>query len=220
MAGWTAASLIPSSLIRDAVNPKMTPAQKLKLSGGATRQALTTPSSVVTPGSTVPGMAAADAGAGSVITPGATSGANSATSVIPPATNAPPFLQGGAQVPSEGADALTQLLEAIGMGQKQDPNLVNAQTVLAQQQAMQVARGNDAARAREAQQAAMGRLQSQMKTASKYTTGGVGNVLMQRYADQAKVLQRDGELNWLNRPSTGYRPSGWTGPAMPGTWGL
>lgn len=232
MAGWTAASLFPQSLIRDAVNPKptgpLTPEQKLKLSGGVTRKAFNSPAptpGVVIPGSTGPGTGST--GAGTVIIPAATSGANSATSVVPSTTNStvPPFLQGGAnqQLPSQGMDAIAQLMEALGLGQKQDPKLVEAQTVLAQQQAMQVARGNEAARRQEASQAAMGYLQSQMQAASKYKTGSVGNTLMQRYSDRAKVLQSQGELNWLNMPSSSYsvpKKSGWTGPAMPGTWGL
>lgn len=114
------------------------------------------------------------------------------------------------------------LTDLIG-GQKQDPELVKAQTILAQQQAMQVARDNEAARNREAQQGAMSYLQSQMKDAAKYTTGSVGNILMQKYSDRAKVLQGQGELNWLNMPASSFstpRKSGWTGPAMPGTWGL
>lgn len=205
----------------------LTPEQKLRLSGGVTRRALTAPAStVVTPGATGPGTNA-DTVAGTVIIPAATSGANSATSVVPSTTNAavPPFLQGGAnqQLPSQGVDALTQLLEALGLGQKQDPELVKAQTVLAQQQAMQVARGNEAARRQEANKAAMSYLQSQMKDAAKYTTGSVGNRLMQMYADRAKVLQNQGELNWLNMPSSSFgvtRRSGWTGPATPGIWSI
>lgn len=206
----------------------LTPEQKLRLSGGVTRRTLNEPAttpSVVVPGSTGPGTGAAT-GAGTVVIPAATSGANSATSVVPATTNStiPPFLQGGnQQLPSQGTDAIAQLIEALGLGQKQDPELVKAQTVLAQQQAMQVARGNEAARNREASQAAMGYLQSQMKDAAKYTTGSVGNILTQRYADRAKVLQNQDQLNWLNMPSSTFsvpRRSGWTGPAQPGTWGL
>lgn len=236
MAGWTAASLFPSSTMRDllnrAANPQLTeaqmraltPEQKLKLSGGVTRRALDTitpASTTVTPSATGSGAAGAAGGAGTVIIPAATSGANAATSVVTPAPTSviPPFLQGGnQQLPSQGMDALAQLIEALGLGQKQDPELVKAQTILAQQQAMQVARGNEAARQREASQAAMGYLQSQMKDAARYTTGSVGKILTQRYQDRANVLARDGQLNWLNMPSSSYsvpRQRGWTGPATP-----
>lgn len=238
MAGWTAASLFPQSLLRNALNPPaptggpLTPeqrAEKLRLSGGVTRQALTTntpASTTVTPSATGPGAAGAAGGAGTVITPAATSGANAATSVVTPAPTSvmPPFLQGGnQQLPSQGTDALAQLIEALGLGQKQDPELVKAQTVLAQQQAMQVARGNEAARNREANQAAMGYLQSQMKDAAKYTTGSVGKILTQKYQDRMNVLKSGQDLNWLTMPSSSYsvpKKSGWTGPAQPGTWGL
>jgi len=238
MAGWTAASLWPSSLINQVVNPQvkpgqvLTPEQKLRLSGGVTRRAFNepapAPSSVVTPGATGPGASAA-AGTGTVIIPGATSGANSATSVVPAATNAsaalPPFLQGGANQNLPGQTDVATLLEQIlsAVRPQQDPDLTKAQTVLAQQQAMQVARGNEAARQREASQAAMGYLRSQMKDAAKYTTGSVGNILMQKYSDRAKVLRDEGELNWLNMPASSYsvpRRSGWTGPAMPGGWAI
>jgi len=203
----------------------LTPEQKLRLSGGVTRRALTTPvapSTVVVPGATGPGTTAT-AGEGTVIIPGATSGANSATSVVPAATNVPPFLQGGANQQLSSQDAIAQLLEAMGLGgQKQDPELVKAQTVLAQQQAMQVARGNEAARRQEANRAALGYLQSQIQDASQYTTGSVGNILRQRYADRARVLQGQGELNWLNMPSSSFsvpRRSGFV-PATPGIWSI
>lgn len=114
------------------------------------------------------------------------------------------------------------LQDLIG-GQKQDPDLVHAQTVLAQQQAMQVARGNEEARNRESNLRAQGYLRDQLKDASQYTTGSVGNILTQRYNDRLKVLRNEGELNWQNMPSSSYsvpKRSGWTGPAMPGTWGL
>ena len=114
------------------------------------------------------------------------------------------------------------LQDLIG-GQKQDPDLVKAQTVLAQQQAMQVARDNEAARNREVNMAAQDYLKSQLKDAAKYTTGSVGNILTQRYNDRLKVLQSGQDLNWLTMPQSNYsvpKRSGWTGPAMPGTWGL
>jgi hypothetical protein len=216
MPGWTANSLLPATLL-NKVNGPMTPEQKLRLSGGVTRQALT---NAIVPAATNPGTVAASNN--KTIVPAATSGGNSATSVVPATTNTPSFLQGGNQSTNPTADIIDLLTELLG-GQKQDPELVKAQTILAQQQAMQVARSNEQARNQEAQQAAMGYLQSQMKDAAKYQTGGVGNILMQRYADRAKTLQQDGQLNWLNMPSSSYsvpKKSGWTGPAMPGTWGL
>lgn len=115
------------------------------------------------------------------------------------------------------------LQDLISGGQRQDPDLVHAQTVLAQQQAMQAARDNEYARNRESNTAAQGYLRSQLKDAAHYTTGSVGNILTQRYNDRMNVLKNEGQLNWLNMPSTSYsvpKRSGWTGPAMPGTWGL
>jgi len=168
--------------------------------GGVTRQAFSVPQPVTSRGSLV---------APAVATPATTP------------SNVPAFLQGGA-----GAnDNIMELIsEILGLTQpKTDPELVKAQTILAQQQAMQTARENQVAREQEVQQAGMDYLRSQMKDAAKYTTGSVGNILMQRYSDRAKTLQNEGTLNWLNMPASSYsvpRRSGWTGPAMPGTWGL
>lgn len=207
--GWTASSLLPKTLIRNTVNQAMTPAQKLAASGGVTRQAMM-----------------------NSIIPAATNGVNANVrhgNVVPAAThpvettpNAPSFLDGQNQSTNPQQDLLSMLQDLIG-GQKQDPDLVHAQTVLAQQQAMQVARGNEEARNRESNLRAQGYLRDQLKDASQYTTGSVGNILTQRYNDRLKVLRNEGELNWQNMPSSSYsvpKRSGWTGPAMPGTWGL
>lgn len=227
MAGWTASSIFMTPnminiLKGDAPKGPLTPEQKLQLSGGVTRQAL---SKAVVPAST------GNTGAAPPVTnvvPQSTSGGNSATATpaptSTPASNLPPFLQGGQnQSANPTQDLMSLLSDLIGGKQQQDPNLIKAQTVLAQQQAMEVARRNEAARNQESSQAAMGYLQRQMKDAAKYQTGSVGQILMDKYADRAKVLQRDGQLNWLNMPASSFstpRRSGWTGPAMPGTWGL
>lgn len=218
MAAWTASSLFPQSLIRNTVNQAMTPAQKLAASGGVTRQALT---QAIVPAATSGGATVRRDN----VVPGATNPAS--TNVTPASTNnsgnTPNFLQSGQNQSSNPQQDLLSLLQDLIGGQKQDPELVKAQTVLAQQQAMQAARGNEEARNRESNLAAQDYLRSQLKDAAKYQTGSVGNILTQRYNDRLKVLQDEGRLNWLNMPSSSYsvpRRSGWTGPAMPGTWGL
>lgn len=200
MAAWTASTLLPKSLIRNAVNQAVNP----------TRQAL---SNIVVPAST--NNAAPTVRKDNVV-PATTHPTDK------PSTNTPSFLDGQNQSANPQQDLLSMLQDIIG-GQKQDPDLVKAQTVLAQQQAMQVARDNEAARNHDANLAAQGYLQSQLKDASQYTTGSVGNTLTQRYNDRLKVLQSGQDLNWLTMPQSSYstpKRSGWTGPAMPGTWGL
>jgi hypothetical protein len=216
MAGWSAATLIPQSFIaskiREATNP-----QDLIIRRALT-QSIVSPS---TPAATNPKTPATPATpAITNVVPKSTSGGNSATSVTP-TDNKPDFLNGQNQSANPQQDFLDMLQQALG-GQKQDPELVKAQTVLAQQQAMQVARDNEAARNRESNMAAQGYLQSQLKDAANYN-GSVGNILTQRYNDRLKVLQSGQDLNWLTMPSSSYsvpKRSGWTGPAMPGTWGL
>lgn len=223
MAAWTAGSIFPQAFLRDRLNQlqnptgvPLTPEQKLKLSGGVTRQALTAPVSTGNGGSISRRDSTAPASTGSGLT------APVATSTTP--SNAPEFLTSGQNqtTPLQSQDILSMLQDLIG-GQRQDPDLVKAQTVLAQQQAMQVARDNQAARERESNLAAQDYLRSQLKDAAQYQTGSVGNTLTQRYSDRLKTLQNEGQLNWLNMPSSSFtvpRRAGWTGPAMPGTWGL
>ena len=211
--GWTASTLLPKTMIRNAVNQAMTPEQKLAASGGVTRQALT---NAIVPAAT--NGTGANVRRDNVV-PGTT---HPVDNVTPAPTNAPSFLNGQNQSTNPQQDLLSMLQDLIG-GQKQDPDLVKPQTVLAQQQAMQVARDNEAARNREVNMAAQDYLKSQLKDAAKYTTGSVGNILTQRYNDRLKVLQSGQDLNWLTMPQSNYsvpKRSGWTGPAMPGTWGL
>lgn len=227
---WTATSIFPQAFVRDQVQAALTPEQKLALSGGVTRQALSEAISPATaPVSTGTGGAGVRRDSRTVASTGSGLVAPTPTPTTPaPASssNLPPFLQTGQNqtTPLQAQDLLGMLTDLIaGSGQKQDPELVKAQTVLAQQQAMQVARDNQAARNREANQAAQGYLQSQLQDAAQYQTGSVGKVLTQRYNDRLKVLQSGQDLNWLTMPSSSFsvpKKSGWTGPAMPGTWGF
>lgn len=215
MAAWTASSIFPQAFLRDRLNQALTPEQKLALSGGVTRQALTAPSSTGSGGATSRRDSVAPTSTGS--------GLVAPVAPVAP-TNAPEFLTSGQNqsTPLQSQDILSMLTDLIG-GQKQDPDLVKAQTVLAQQQAMQVARDNQAARNRESNLAAQDYLKSQIQDASQYQTGSVGKILTQRYGDRLKVLQSGQDLNWLTMPQSSYsvpKRGGWTGPAMPGTWGL
>lgn len=217
---WTAASIFPASFLRDrlaatqvpAPGTALTPEQKLRLSGGVTRRALN--EAVTSPASTGTGGAATRRDTQTVASTG-----SGLTAPTPVSTNQPEFLTSGQNqtTPLQSQDILSVLQDLIS-GQRQDPDLVKAQTVLAQQQAMQVARDNQAARERESNLAAQGYLQSQLQDASQYTTGSVGNILQQRYSDRLKILQSGQPLNWLTMPSSSFsvpRRSGWTGPAMP-----
>lgn len=217
---WTAASIFPASFLRDrlaatqvpAPGTVLTPEQKLRLSGGVTRQALT---EAIAPVSTGSGGAGTRRDTQTVTS----TGSGLVAPAPAPQSNMPDFLTTGQNqtTPLQGQDILSLLTDLIS-GQRQDPDLVKAQTVLAQQQAMQAARDNQAAREREMNLAAQGYLQSQLQDASQYTTGSVGNTLRQRYTDRLKVLQSGQPLNWLTMPSSSFsvpRRSGWTGPAMP-----
>lgn len=232
MAGWTAGSifLTPNMLniLKGASTPvpgTLTPEQKLKLSGGVTRQALTAqePITKVTPGATNNVDVTVR---NKNVVPAATNPSTTAPAATTPSSNLPPFLQGNQNQSTGGIPDLMSLLSDILGGNKApaaDPKLVEAQTALAQQQAIQVARDNQAARDRQANIAAQGYLQSQLKDASEYRTGSVGNILTQKYNDRLKVLQSGQELNWLTMPSSTFstpRRSGWTGPAMPGSWSI
>lgn len=219
MAAWTASSIFPKAFLKNA----LTPEQKMALSGGVTSQAL--PEQNLAP--TIP----ASTGIGGA-TPRRDSTAPASTGsglVAPVATpvsqgNMPEFLTSdqNQMTPLQSQDILSMLQDLIG-GQRQNPDLVRAQTVLAQQQAMQAARDNQAARERESNLAAQGYLRRQLKDAAQYQTGSVGNILTQRYGDRLKTLQNEGQLNWLNMPSSSFtvpRRTGWTGPAMPGGWAI
>lgn len=219
---WTAASIFPTTFLRDQVaaaqNPALTPEQKLRLSGGVTRQALT---QAIAPPTAPASTGAGGAGTRRDTQTVASTGSGLVAPTPAPATtgNTPDFLTSGQNqtTPLQSQDLLSMLTDLIS-GQRQDPDLVKAQTVLAQQQAMQVARDNQYARNREANQAAQGYLQSQLKDAAKYQTGSVGNLLTQRYNDRLKVLQSGQDLNWLTMPSSSFtvpRSRGWTGPATP-----
>lgn len=217
---WTAGSIFSTSFLRDRLatlqNPPpgtvLTPEQKLRLSGGVTRRALT---EAIAPASTGSGGASARL---DTVAPVST-GSGLVAPVSTTQSNMPDFLTSGQNqtTPLQAQDLLSMLTDLIS-GQRQDPDLVKAQTVLAQQQAMQVARDNQAAREREANLAAQGYLQSQLQDAAQYQTGGVGKILTQRYQDRLKVLQSGQPLNWLTMPSSSFsvpRRSGWTGPATP-----
>src|SRR5436190_9724932 len=117
MAAWTASSLFPRSLIRNAVSQAMHP--------NPTRQALT---SAIVPAAT---NGAGPAVRSNNVVPAAT---HPVDNVTPASTNTPSFLNGQNQSSNPQQDLLSMLQDLIG-GQKQDPDLVHAQTVLAQQQA-------------------------------------------------------------------------------------
>lgn len=181
-----------------------------------TRQALVAPQSVTGAGVTDPRLVAG-AVTDSRLVANAPVTMTSGTS-----GNIPSFLQAGNTTMSNQGDMLDMISEILGLSQP-DPRLVKAQTAQAEQDANRLFLQNqDAIKQREAQ-AQMTYLQRQMKDAAQYTTGSVGQILTQRYADQAKVLRDQGELNWLNMPDSYFsvpQRRGWTGPAMPGTWGL
>lgn len=219
MAAWTASSIFPKAFLKSA----LTPEQKLVLSGGVTSQSL--PEQNLAP--TVP---ASTGSGGATLRRDSTAPASTGSGLVAPVAtpvsqgNMPEFLTSGQNqmTPLQSQDILSMLQDLIG-GQRQNPDLVRAQTVLAQQQAMQAARDNQVARERESNLAAQGYLRRQLKDAAKYQTGSVGNILTQRYGDRLKTLQNEGQLNWLNMPSSSFtvpRRTGWTGPAMPGGWAI
>lgn len=217
MAGWSAATLVPQTLIASKIK-QMTNPQDMIIRRALTQSIVSPPS---TPAATNPKAPAASAITN--VVPQSTSGGNSATAVAP-SDNKPDFLNGQNQSANPQQDFLDMLQQALG-GQKQDPELVKAQTILAQQQAMQVARDNEAARNRESNQAAQGYLQQQMKDLqySPFDYSG----LKQNFNDRLKTLQSGQNLNWANLSPSYFstnpvqpRRSGWTGPAMPGTWGF
>lgn len=207
MAGWTASTLMPQT-VKKVGNRKHT---------------MTTP--VVQASAVVPGTPQSVMGANvtdpRLLAEPITSPVTSP--LVPPASeNIPPFLTGGSD---QTGDVLSLISEIMGLNQPAaaSPDLVQAQTALAREQAVQARLANNQVQNQMAQQSARSYLQSQMRDASKYTTGSVGNILTQRYQDRANVLQNQGELNWLNMPASTFsvpRRRGWVGPAMPGVWGF
>jgi len=200
MAGWTGASLMPQ-MVGDKLKE-----YKRRISVGGdnvTRRALTSSPSTTR---------------GSVIAPPVVAS--------PTATNnLPAFLQGGS---GGNEDILNLISEMLGLtqGNQANPDLVEAQTALAREQAVQARLQNNEVQKQMESQNALGYLQRQQKDL-QYSPFQATEGLRQMYQDREKVLRKEGELNWLNMPwssfSTGRQPlrnRGWTGPAMPGTWGL
>lgn len=203
MAGWTAASLAPVM-----VGDRLRNFRK-SVTDNVTRQALTAPQSVTGAGVTDPRLVA-DAPATMTT---ATSG------------NVPSFLQSGDTSMSNQGDMLDMISEILGLG-RSDPKLVEAQIAQAQQDANRLFLQNQETIKQRRAEAGLNYLQRQQKDLQ--FNSGVGiDWLRRRNEDQERVLRDRGELNWLNMPASTFtmnparpRSRGWTGPAMPGTWGI
>lgn len=202
MAGWTAASLAPIM-----VGDRLRNFRK-SVTDNVTRRALTAPQSVMGAGVTDPRLVA-DA---PVTTTSSTSG------------NIPSFLQAGNTTMSNQGEMLDMISEILGLS-KPDPKLVEAQIAQAQQDANRLFLQNQDVIKQKNADAALGYIQRQQQdlSASPFSYSG----LRQNYADRARTIQNQGELNWLNMSPSYFSTQsrtmprrGWTGPAMPGTWGI